>query len=375
MSEFLEVGHCGGQIQFIIEAKQDGLTSYQLKFTQSRPNAVAVFGVYALPQGIPVADYNMGITEDDQPPGSFPIIIASDSQGMFGHQCPSCNNYWRSEGGASFCPYCRHKAPRYELITQAQYSYIVEYCKILGNAIDKQKSGVIDMDIVADAVGKDVEKPPFYYSEQSQQNNFSCTACGEVNDVLGKYVYCSICGTKNNLQELENQFNLLRIQVNTSDPYEDHLKKTISAFDAFAASYAQELIQKIPMTNSRKSLMQKLSFHNLERVVDQFKSFFDINLLRGVSEQDYSFAQLMFYRRHVYEHLGGQVDQGYLDNSKDASVKLRQAINETQGSVHRTMSIIQKLATNLHNDFHEIFPPLAEPIHWNSERKSRMAGN
>ena len=51
--------------------------------------------------------------------------------------------------------------------------------------------------------------------------------------------------------------------------------------------------------------MLNLSFHNLERVVNQFKNFFDIDLLKGVNNQDYSFVQLMFHRRHVYEHLGG----------------------------------------------------------------------
>ena len=375
MSEFQEIGHCGGQVKINIETKQDGLTTYQLVVTHSRPNAAAFFGVYALHQGIPVANYGIGFAEEPQPSGCFPVMIASDSQGLFGYQCPSCNNYWRSEGGASMCPYCRHEAPRFEFITQAQQLYIYEYCKILGNAIETQQSAIIDMDIVADAVGKDIEKPLFYYSEQSQQNKFGCKACGEINDVLGKFVYCSVCGTRNDLQELENQFNNLREQINNSGCYEDYLKKVISVFDTFAASYARELVQKVPMTNSRKSLMLNLSFHNLERVVNQFKNFFDIDLLKGVNNQDYSFVQLMFHRRHVYEHLGGQVDNDYLLNSKDTSVKLRQTINETQGSVHQTMSIIQKLATNLHNDFHEIIPPLPEPIRWNTERKLRMAGS
>jgi hypothetical protein len=37
---------------------------------------------------------------------------------------------------------------------------------------------VIDMDAVADAAGSTAEKPPFYYTEQSQQNKFTCNACG-----------------------------------------------------------------------------------------------------------------------------------------------------------------------------------------------------
>ena len=61
------------------------------------------------------------------------------------------------------------------------------------------------MDAVAEAAGKDVEKPPFYYAEQSQQKQFNCSACGEFNDVLGRFVYCTVCGTRNDLDELENK--------------------------------------------------------------------------------------------------------------------------------------------------------------------------
>ena len=41
----------------------------------------------------------------------------------------------------------------------------------------------IDMDAVADAAGKDIEKPPFFYAEESQQNKFTCA---EWNCFLGQ---------------------------------------------------------------------------------------------------------------------------------------------------------------------------------------------
>lgn len=60
----------------------------------------------------------------------------------------------------------------------------------------------IDMDAVADAVGKEAEKPEFYYAEESQQKKFFCSACGEFNDILGNYGFCSGCGTRNDYDEL-----------------------------------------------------------------------------------------------------------------------------------------------------------------------------
>ena len=36
-------------------------------------------------------------------------------------------------------------------------------------------------------MGKQGEKPAFYVSEQSQQRKFTCVACEEFNDVLGRF--------------------------------------------------------------------------------------------------------------------------------------------------------------------------------------------
>src|SRR3546814_14197770 len=68
---------------------------------------------------------------------------------------------------------------------------------------DHNHDVVIDMDKVADAVGLEGEKHPFYVSEQSQQHKFNCKACGEFNDILGRYGYCSRCGTRNDLAFFE----------------------------------------------------------------------------------------------------------------------------------------------------------------------------
>jgi hypothetical protein len=45
--------------------------------------------------------------------------------------------------------------------------------------------------------------PPFYYSEERQQKPFHCSACGGFNDILGKFGYCTVCGTRNDLEEFQ----------------------------------------------------------------------------------------------------------------------------------------------------------------------------
>ncbi len=77
---------------------------------------------------------------------------------------------------------------------------------------------------------------------------------------------------------------------------------------------------------------------------------------------DAEFIRRMFLRRHVYEHDGGQVTQRYLDESEDKTVKLRQSLREDAEGVFRMTGFILKMARNLHEGFHELFPPTEAPI-------------
>ena len=52
-------------------------------------------------------------------------------------------------------------------------------------------------------------------------------------------------------------------------------------------------------------------------------------------------------------------------------MKLGQALRETSESIFRTTGLILKMARNLHEGFHELFPPVAKPIEYEKERKAR----
>jgi hypothetical protein len=84
-------------------------------------------------------------------------------------------------------------------------------------------------------------------------------------------------------------------------------------------------------------------------------------------------ASLMFFRRHVYEHNGGQVDERYLQESGDTTVRLHQMLREDAGSLHRFANSVARMARSLHEGFHQIFPPEEGPIKAFQEKKARMA--
>jgi hypothetical protein len=102
-NEFREIGHCGGQFSVNTRTGPDGRPSYQIGVQGSSPTPAAFFMIGALEQGIPVVTIEMGgwqpdrAGEDPQPSPVFPVMIASDREGLFGHQCFQRDGYWRSD--------------------------------------------------------------------------------------------------------------------------------------------------------------------------------------------------------------------------------------------------------------------------------------
>lgn len=233
---------------------------------------------------------------------------------------------------------------------------------------------VIDMDAVADAVGKEGEKPAFYVSEESQQRKFTCGACDAFNDILGRFGYCSKCGTRNDMADFDGQTVLtIRDRLTAGNAPEDCVRDAVSSFDSFVAQYAKQLAEMVPLTEHRKNRLLKQRFHNLTEVRETFRNWFDIDVCAGMKEDECRFVSLMFHRRHVYEHNGGEVDQRYLDDSGDTTVRLKQHIHETQQDAHTLLGSLLKMARNIHSGFHELFPPIPEPIKAFEENKARMA--
>lgn len=378
--EFEEIGHSGGKIIFRIGPDQHGNRGYQITISGDRPVPSAWIAVYALAQGIPVESIQMGgIGQPWNPPpfsGCFPVFVASDTEGKFGHHCPSCGGYWRSGPWPNVCPYCAIRAPGFEFLSAAQRRYVRHYCAVLAQALASDQDGevVIDMDVVADAVGKEGDKPTFYVSEESQQRKFVCQQCEEFNDILGRFGYCSLCGTRNDLEDFEEStVPAIRKRLNSGDPPEDCVRDGVASFDSFMAQVGKELAKMVPMTERRSRRLSTQSFHDLNDVRSTFRDWFDIDVCAGMKEDEIRAVELMFYRRHVYEHNGGEADQKYLDKSGDTTVRLRQHIHETQQAAHDLLGSLVKMARNVHNGFGELISPIPEPIKAFEAKKARIA--
>jgi hypothetical protein len=379
--EFQEIAHCGGQITIHTETDERGHRLVSFGVRHSRPTAAAFFVIIADDLGRPIATMEIGGLADPglgPPPQArgYTIFISSDSEGLFGHQCPRCKEYWRSRGAPArwpmTCPYCALRTDTHKFLTDAQRKYVVSCCQHFEELIHSDFIGesVIDMDAISDAVSEE-RKPEFYYAEQRQQKYFTCTACRGENDVLGRYGYCSICGTHNGLQELESDLVAVRALI-AAESYEGALSDVVSAFDSFARQLAKQLATRVPMRAKRKAGFERALFHNLKPRAQELLVAFDIDIFENLKADDVAFITRMFLRRHVYEHNGGEVDDRYINESGDTTVRPKQRIRETSESTTRAASVVETMGRNFKAGFDEMFPSVGAPVEYEERRQKMM---
>ena len=364
--QFKKISHCGGKLTITIKVDQCGNRSYQQGWNSSNPVPASLCALYSLPQGIPVcftAIKGMGISFDPPPiPGCILLFLYSDSHGMYGQECPKCNRYWRTHShSVKQCPYCAFKDPKQMFFTKAQGQFIKKYLEELDKASEVPANGetyehVIDLDELANQAEENFEG--IYYTEESQQNKFKCSNCSEINDIIGKFGYCSSCGLRNDLDEFKKRLQTIRENINDKHKYEDSLQDLVSEVDSLIGRYAKQIVNRIPMIKKREGYFnERKRFHDIAQARNKIFEALGVDIYTNIDEQNQNFCRVKFLRRHVYEHLSGEADVKYISESGD-NVRLKQTLNETQEDVNKLADLCLKIITNFHDGFHEIFPPL-----------------
>lgn len=374
--EFTEVGHCGGTLTVNVVTSSEGKRQYQLGYKHSSPRPSSISSVFSTFEGEPIAFVAMGgigsSTNTPSVPG-ISTLLASDAQGLYGHECPRCRSYWRTDGFPVYwvttCPYCALRAAPHFFLTKGQRKYVEECCKLVVDAMEKPDGDyVIDFDAVADTARQGTETPKFYYAEQTQQHNYVCEACGSVQDILGKYGFCSSCGTRNDLMVVRAALKGIRERVDAGENLVSCLKDSVTEFDSAARAIAKCLAVMVKMKPGRKADLERMLFHNITRRAEEMRHWFDIDLFKGMGPENVAFVTKMFARRHVHEHNGGEVDDRYIKETGDQSVKPKQLIRESRESVLDTIKAVEIMTENFHKQFHEIFPPDRKPISYHRPR-------
>lgn len=381
-NDFREVAHCGGKVTFEISTDENGARLYSVGYSLSSGTPAGFFGVYALPEGIACGDIHLGgIGQPWNPPPfpeCLPVFIQSDSHGRYGHRCPQCKGYFRSSGAPVLfpmaCCYCGARGQTWQFLTEAQHKYVRHYTQRLIEGLhseEKTLTVTIDMDAVGDAAV--VPKPDFYFPGVVQQTQFPCAACNGWNDIKGQYGYCAVCGTRNNAQRLAGDLEEVRSKLNdgTLAPAEA-VRSAVSKFDSCCRNLVAQLCERVPMTQARSGRLARMLFHDLEGKAEHLKAAFDFDVFAGIDSDAQAFLRMMFHRRHVYEHDGGQATARYVRESGDTSVAEGALIRETKENAHRLIGLLKSAAVNFDRGFHELFPPEEKPVAWERDRQARM---
>jgi hypothetical protein len=387
--DFKEISHCGGVMTFNIVCDSDRRISIACGWTITSPKPATIVGLAVdLDTGQVVADLRLGgigqPQESGHPSNAITLMLGSDSNEKWGHQCPHCQSYFRSAHHPAIypltCAYCGLQTDAHYFLTESQKRYI-HYC--INQILDcvnssepgKSREVVINMDHAVD-LDASQPKPEFYYAEMGLQTEFDCNKCGEYNDIRGRYGYCSNCGWKSNCSDFRAKCQLIRDGMNSSSFQPDAaLRSVVSEFDACCRDFSQQVRNRIPMKPARRKSLEK-SFQDLESdSVSILKLVADVDLMQNVSDTDKAFVKLMLHRRHVFEHLGGVADNRYIQESGDTNSKVGELLRENRESVHRFVGLLNRMMDNFENDFHEIFPPTEWPIKDHEDRKLRLANN
>jgi hypothetical protein len=118
------------------------------------------------------------------PKPSILAFIQSDSQSMWGRNCPRCEKYFRTNHimGTTSCPYCSEVQSDLAFISKEQRTYLLAFYDAFARAHLQQKSTTLNMEDITD------QSTAWHYSEEKQQFHFKCELndCNTETDILGR---------------------------------------------------------------------------------------------------------------------------------------------------------------------------------------------
>lgn len=351
MKQFEIVPHTGGKISIIPSENS-------IVFTNQSNHATALYQLgYSLKDSSLTYIPFGGIGTNNL----IPIYVFSDKEGYFGKNCPECNKYFRTDSGGEdiYCPYCSHYDNTLSFLTVIQQEYIKIYIKTIISALQEKVNIEINLDsIIAELTNN---SSPFVYSEERQQNSYKCKSCKTRYDILGEFGCCPSCGKLNTFEVFNDSLNrLLRRITNTSsepetDSFEwaDVLKNCVSDFEAMAKDISKELL-RIPATPSRKEAIKRINFQRINEANENLSKWFDIDFLKGLTNDDRFFLNRCFHMRHILTHNSGVVDEKYIKNTDDTTVRLNQKIYVEKDEVIKLISLTRTIGKKLLDGYESI---------------------
>jgi len=192
---------------------------------------------------------------------SISVSLPTDDRGMIGHECPSCEQYFKLKPGTGLpvedcrCPYCEHLDESGSFATRDQ----LEYAKSV--ALNE-----ITRSVIAPMMrrwGRELERstrnsfiklsvrydhrpiPVSIYQERQLETDVTCSRCSPEFAIYGVFATCPDCGKPNALDVFHGSIEVSRRRHKLLDTIdddgtlraallEDALSAGVSSFDALS---------------------------------------------------------------------------------------------------------------------------------------------
>ena len=359
----------------------DGRIGIASGIEYSLPLPLSIYAIWVGGAGIPVGVADLGGVPSPPPyRDCFQVLLATDQRSMWGRKCPHCKSYWRTvaPGLASNCTccYCGKRSGPHECLSDAQQAYVDVCCDFREHVLEQKNQGrykAITHELLAMASEAEAGDPaarPEFFIEKQRQNRFTCEACGNVNDILGRFAYCSSCGTRNDSAILRDDLDKLKAHLQADGNATTALKESVDLFDSVGRNLARQLVAHVPMTKGRRAKWEKANFQQLEVVAGNLKEDFDIDIIGGISAADRAEVELRLHRRHLHAHRGGIVDEKYIADSGDTNVQVGMHVSERKEQILPFIARLRMLGDNFIRGFHAVIPTQEAPIRFHREREA-----
>jgi hypothetical protein len=308
------------------------------------------------------------------------IPIQPDSDKYTGRECPNpeCEGYFKVEFGTGLegkdvpchCPYCGYIAQHNEFWTKEQ----IEYAKSIA------------LKTITDALRKDLKKHEFeykprghfgigismklkpgkmipirYYREKKLETEVICDNCTLRYAIYGVFAFCPDCGKHNSLQILNKNLELVSKLLDMASTAEkelaDHLLRNaledcVSSFDGFGREICRVYANKA----STPDKAENMSFQNIEGAKRNLTVLFNIDLMKGFSEEEWQIALSGFQKRHLLSHKMGIVDDEYIQKTGDNGAVAGRKIFISDEEVRKLIEIIRKLSFHISEELKKLCP-------------------
>jgi hypothetical protein len=296
------------------------------------------------------------------------VTLPVDDEGMYGRQCPSCDQYFKLKPGTglqdiitSACPYCEYRSDTGDFATDAQIEYAksVAVNQVLGPSLRELQRSLKELErksrgslIQFKAIGTDIRFPIKYYKEEDLETVVECDNCGLFFAVYGVFASCPDCLRLNPMSIFKNSLEAVRKRLTVLDSIPDtevelcqcliadSISAGVSAFDGLGKKLRAHHPDVFP---SRPRNL----FQNLRALEEALSDSLGFDLKKATGESEHQQLNYMFQVRHVWIHNFGEADEDFVKNTASDESVLGAKVVPSRQEVDDFLDVVERLGIEI----------------------------